>query len=233
MTHNNELSQFLHPQKTPTEVNKLLTNLMNILDSTPTNSLTTTEPTIQTNSIERTEESRDADTETLRHTKQWVPHIYTCFGTPDVQTHAMIDTGANGNIMTKQFLDEHVPNAQLTPTTARLIVGDTTESPILGDTWVPFTIDNQRFLERFYIIDKANSEVILGSCFLHKHHAKICYRRQTMRYYPNTMGPKQITTVFDTEKPPQTSFGYSLRVTEDTIIPANMHQEVWSSLSNK
>ena len=233
MTHNNELSRFLHPQNTPTDVNGLLTNLMKILESTPPNSLTTTESTTQTNSIARTEESCDADTETSRHTKQWVPHIYTCFGTPNVQTHAMVDTGANGNIMTKQFLDKHVPNAQLTPTTARLIVGDATESPILGGAWVPFTIDSQRFLEYFYIINQANSEIILGSCFLHKHHAKICYRRQTMRYYPNTMGPKQITTIFDTENPPQTSFGYSLRLTEDTVIPANMHQEVWSSLSNK
>ncbi len=89
----------------------------------------------------------------------------------EIQKQAMIDTGANHNIINIQTLRQlkQGQDQTLKPVHIRFTVGDTHTVPVLGEVTLEFYIEKTRFVEEFYVMEKSNFGILLGSVFCHKH----------------------------------------------------------------
>ena len=144
----------------------------------------------------------------------------------------MVDSGANHNIININTLKQiHKDNLTLTPTNIIFKVGDTHEVPVLGKFKLTFRIQNQTFIEPFFVMQKTNFSILLGNSFLHKYKCNIDYDTNTLTAKQNNTTLTR-THIFPKDSPHKQPT-FPLTNIEETLIKKDGITSIETQLSNK
>ena len=165
-------------------------------------------------------------------TPSWIPHIYIQAERHPIQEATMVDSGANHNIININTLRQiQQGTVNLTPTRIVFKVGDTHEVPVLGKFKLTFQIQNQTFIESFFVMQQTNFSILLGNAFLHKYRCNIDYDTHTLAIKLNNSKITR-THIFPKDAPhKQPSF--PLTTIEETLVKKDGVTSIETQLSNK
>ena len=165
--------------------------------------------------------------------KTWIPHILLQMSRKGIQKQAMVDTGANHNVINMQTL-QHLTQGQqqLTPVDIVFTVGDTHKVQVLGQVILEFYIENTRFVEKFYVMEKANFGILLGSVFAHKHKVNLDFEHRTMTIKEASTRSVVQTKMFQKAEQGQNP-SYPVTSTEEVLVKQGGITVIPAKLSNK
>ena len=184
------------------------------------------------NKIQR--ESSEQRQEDNQEFKSWIPHILVQMARKEIQKQAMVDTGANHNIINIQTLKHLKQGTEqaLTPVNIQFTVGDAHTVPVLGQVTLEFYIEGTRFVENFYVMERSNFGILLGSVFCHKHKVNVNYEHSTMTIKEASTRTTVQTRIFQKLEQGQNPT-YPVTCTEDTLVKQGGITAVPAKLSNK
>jgi hypothetical protein len=150
--------------------------------------------------------------------------IYSNIYTLD-QIITLIDTGASGNFIQKDILEQlkvagHVVNIKSCDIALRLADNKTIETN--GIVCLPMSINNQEIQVSLYVLTEAAYPLILGCEFLEKHNAilRFCYDRRELELSPLIQNTNQSKPTLKLVEPLELSpYSYCFTECSVNIIP--------------